>query len=136
MTPQFAAVGIVVRDMAQSVAFYRRLGLQFPEDADDPEHGHVGAALPGGLRFMLDTIETVRSFDPEWSPPSGSPRVGLAFECDSPAEVDATYGAMVAAGYEGHKEPWDAFWGQRYAQLKDPDGNGVDLLAPLKLEST
>ncbi len=35
-------------------------------------------------------------------------------------------------GTEGHKEPWDAFWGQRYAQAKDPDGNVVDLFAPLE----
>jgi hypothetical protein len=28
-------------------------------------------------------------------------------------------------------KPWDAFWGQRYAVVHDPDGNGVDLLAPL-----
>ena len=31
----------------------------------------------------------------------------------------------------GHKEPWDAFWGQRYASVKDPDGNQIDLFAPL-----
>jgi uncharacterized glyoxalase superfamily protein PhnB len=29
-------------------------------------------------------------------------------------------------------EPWDAFWGQRYAVVHDPDGNGVDLFCPLK----
>ena len=33
--------------------------------------------------------------------------------------------------YEGHKAPWDAFWGQRYAMIRDPDGNEVDLFAPL-----
>ena len=38
---------------------------------------------------------------------------------------------MVAAGFEGHLEPWDAFWGQRYATLRDPDGIGVDLYAAL-----
>jgi uncharacterized glyoxalase superfamily protein PhnB len=45
--------------------------------------------------------------------------------------VDRLYGALVDAGYEGHLEPWDAFWGQRYATVRDPDGNGVDLFAPL-----
>ena len=62
---------------------------------------------------------------------SGSPRAALAFECADPAEVDSIYQSMVAAGFEGHLEPWDAFWGQRYATLRDPDGNGVDLFAPL-----
>jgi uncharacterized glyoxalase superfamily protein PhnB len=27
--------------------------------------------------------------------------------------------------------PWDAFWGQRYATVLDPDGNSVDLFAAL-----
>ena len=31
----------------------------------------------------------------------------------------------------GHHEPWDAFWGQRYATVLDPDGNSVDLFAAL-----
>ncbi len=57
--------------------------------------------------------------------------MGIAFLCDSPAEVDATYRELVDAGCERHKEPWDAFWGQRYAQVEDPDGNGIDLFAPL-----
>jgi catechol 2,3-dioxygenase-like lactoylglutathione lyase family enzyme len=30
-----------------------------------------------------------------------------------------------------YKEAWEAFWGQRYAQVKDPDGNLVDLFAAL-----
>ncbi|OQY95990.1 MAG: glyoxalase, partial [Chloroflexi bacterium UTCFX4] len=24
---------------------------------------------------------------------------------------------MIARGYRGRKAPWDAFWGQRYAQI-------------------
>jgi uncharacterized glyoxalase superfamily protein PhnB len=33
------------------------------------------------------------------------------------------------AGRSGDEEPWDAFWGQRYAQLRDPNGVAVDLYA-------
>jgi catechol 2,3-dioxygenase-like lactoylglutathione lyase family enzyme len=124
---QFDVVGLVVADMGKSLAFYRRLGLAVPADADSEPH--VEVALPGGVRLAFDTIETIHSFDPEWSPPSGSPRVALAFRCDSPAEVDRAYADLVGAGYEGHKEPWDAFWGMRYAVVHDPDGNGVDLFA-------
>ena len=131
MSARFAAIGIVVRDLPASIAFYRHLGLEFPEGAEQSEHGHVEAQLPGGLRFMLDTLDVIRSFDPEWREPTGSPRSSLAFEFAAPAEVDRLYRELVDAGYEGHKEPWDAFWGQRYAQIRDPDGNGVDLFAPL-----
>lgn len=123
------AVGMVVSDMARSVAFYRRLGLVFPDGAED--EGHVEAALDGGLRLLLDTEAVIRSFSPGWSRPSGGHQMGLAFLCDSPAGVDATHAELVAAGCESIKAPWDAFWGQRYAQVADPDGNPVDLFAPL-----
>lgn len=129
MAPRADAIGLVVADMSRSLSFYRRLGLDFPEGAESEPH--VEASLPGGLRLLLDTVETIRSFDPGWRPPSGGPRSALAFACDSPAEVDKVYADLVAAGYEGHKEPWDAFWGQRYAMVHDPDGNGVDLFATL-----
>ena len=83
------------------------------------------------LRFMLDTEESVRSFDPDWAPPSGSPRMAIAFLCDSPEEVDRLHDELVAQGATSHRAPWDAFWGQRYASLGDPDGNAFDLFAPL-----
>ena len=129
MAITFNAIGIVAADMAASLAFYRKLGLSIPAEADDAPHAE--ASLPGGVRLMWDTLETINSFDPEFSPAKGDGRISLAFQCADPAEVDATYAAMTAAGYEGHKQPWDAFWGQRYAVLHDPDGNGVDLYAPL-----
>jgi catechol 2,3-dioxygenase-like lactoylglutathione lyase family enzyme len=125
--PQLNAIGIVASDMARSIRFYRLLGLDVPET---PDEGHVDTFLPNGVRFMLDSEDTVRSFRPEWSRETGN-QLGLAFECGSPAEVDEVYGRMVDAGFEGEKEPWDAFWGQRYAQLRDPDGVGVDLYAAL-----
>ena len=127
--PRLDAIGIVVSDMGKSLAFYRRLGLPIPADGDDQPH--VEASLPGGLRLLWDTVETVRSFDPEWQPPSGGHRIGLAFACGTAAGVDATYESLVGLGYEGHKPPWDAPWGQRYAMMHDPDGNSVDLVAPL-----
>ncbi|NUP22714.1 MAG: glyoxalase [Streptomyces sp.] len=130
MTPRFDAIGLVVSDMAASLAFYRRLGLAFPAGAADEPH--VEAQLPGGLRLLLDTEATVRSFHADWRPPTGGgSRSGLALRCDSPAEVDSVYAEMVDAGHHGELKPWDAFWGQRYATLHDPDGNGVDLFAPL-----
>ncbi|MEU5835817.1 VOC family protein [Streptomyces diacarni] len=128
MTPRLDLIGIVTADMAASLAFYRRLGLDIPADADT--EAHVEAAGPGGLRLAWDTEETVRSFDSDWSaPPHGAGRVGLAFLCDSPAEVDTAYAELTDAGHEGRHAPWDAPWGQRYAVVLDPDGNGIDLFA-------
>ncbi|MDV9173697.1 VOC family protein [Streptomyces sp. W16] len=130
MTPRFDAIGLVVSDMAASVAFYRRLGFGFPEGAEEQPHAEV--QLPGGLRLLLDTEDTVRSFHASWQPPTGgSGRAALALLCADSAEVDQVYEELVGAGYHGELKPWDAFWGQRYAVVHDPDGNGVDLFAPL-----
>ncbi len=126
--PPLDAFGIVVRDMARSVAFHRRLGLELPEGCEGA--GHVEVSLGGGVRLLLDTVEVVQSFS-EWSPPSGGHRMGLAFRCASPAEVDQVHADLIAAGPPSLKDPFDAFWGQRYAQVVDPDGNPVDLFAAL-----
>ena len=126
---QLDLVGIVVEDMARSLAFYRRVGLDIPADAD--QQPHVEVTLAGGLRLAWDTLDTIRSFDPEFQPPAHGFRISLAFRLDSPAEVDALYDALVDTGYEGYKAPWDAFWGMRYAVVHDPEGNGVDLFSPM-----
>ena len=126
--PQLNAIGIVVRDMAETIRFYRLLGLDVPET---PDEGHVDTFLPNGVRFMLDTQEVMQSFREGWSRSEGN-QVALAFECSSPAEVDELYGRVTGAGFESEKEPWDAFWGQHYAQLRDPNGVGVDLYASLE----
>ena len=129
MSPRFEAFGIVVSDMARALAFYRKLGLEFPEGAETEDH--VEAQLPGGLRYMLDKETVMRMFDPEWQRPTGGHAEAGGFRCDSPAEVDQVYAELLAAGGRAYKEPWDAFWGMRYAQLEDPDGNLLSLYAVL-----
>jgi catechol 2,3-dioxygenase-like lactoylglutathione lyase family enzyme len=121
-------VGVVVQDMARALAFYRRLGLDVPAEKDTEPH--VDHVLPGGVRVAWDTVETIKSFDPgfTFSPGSG---MSLAFGFDNPAEVDAAYAELLGAGAQAHKEPWDAFWGMRYACVRDPDGHPVDLFASL-----
>ena len=123
--PQLNALGIVASDLTRSRSFYRLLGVEIPEGDD-----HVEATMPNGVRLMFDSEEVIRSFRPDWTRTTGN-QLSLAFECASPAEVDETYARVVEAGFHGEKEPWDAFWGQRYAQLADPDGVPVDLYAPL-----
>lgn len=122
-------VELVVADMAAAVAFYRRLGLPLKEGVE--ADGHVDVEFGGGLRLALDTVETIKSFDPGWTPPTGGHRVSLGFGCDSPAAVDAAYADLTGAGYEGHLAPFDAFWGMRWAVVHDPDGVPVDLFANL-----
>lgn len=122
-------VGIAVKDMPTALAFYRALGLDIPTEFDS--EGHVEITLDNGLRLAWDSHEVMRSFDDDWQEPTGHPRIGLAFLCASPADVDTQYQRIINLGYTSHKAPFDAFWGQRYAQIKDPDGNIIDLFASL-----
>jgi uncharacterized glyoxalase superfamily protein PhnB len=125
----FAVVELVVADMAASLAFYSRLGLAAPAGSEG--ESHVELILPGGLKLALDSEEMIKSIDPHWTRPTGGHRIALAFQCERPAEVDQVFAELTGAGYRGNLEPFDAFWGQRYAIVLDPDGNPVDLFAPI-----
>lgn len=129
MSAKISLFAVVVEDMAKSLEFYRKLGVEIPAEADSAPH--TEAVLDGGIRLAWDTVATVRSYDPEWQAPTGGHRFAIAFEFPDTASVDRKYAELVDAGYEGHLKPWDAVWGQRYAIVKDPDGNVVDLYAPL-----
>ena len=73
----------------------------------------------------------MRAFDSGWTRPSEGHLSGGAFRCETPEEVDRVFQDLLGAGATAYKEPFDAFWGQRYAQLRDPDGTVIDLYAPL-----
>jgi len=129
-SPRFDAVGVTVSDMERSLVFYRLLGLEFPDDSAG--ESHVTATLPGGARLMLDTIGLMQTIDPNFEVPTSRAAMTLAFACNSPSGVDSLHAVLVEAGFESHLAPFDAFWGQRYATVLDPDGTHVDLFAALE----
>jgi catechol 2,3-dioxygenase-like lactoylglutathione lyase family enzyme len=128
MAAQIDMIGIVVSDMERSLDFYRMLGLQIPEGKEKEDH--VEITTPNGYRIAWDTEEFIKSIYPDWVQPHGE-RIALAFKCDSPFEVDALFHRVIHAGCAGFHEPWDAFWGQRYAMVMDPDLNRIEFFAPL-----
>ncbi len=128
-TTRVTGLSIVVSDMPAALAFYRECGIGIPAEQDHEPHAE--AVLDGGFKLMFDTVEVITSFDSAWTPPNGGHRAALAIECDDPASVDALYSSLTDTGHAGHLAPFDAFWGQRYAVVFDPDGNPVDLYAAL-----
>lgn len=118
-------IELVPADLDRALAFYRLLGLPVPE----PDGPHVEVPLPGGNKLAFDTEEVIAGMHPGWSPPEGPGRVALAFGFDAPADVDAMFEKLTAAGHPGTLTPFDAPWGQRYATVTDPDGTSVDLYA-------
>ena len=126
MAIKLGLIGIAVKDMAVSLRFYRELGLSIPDGQDAEGHVDVEA---GGIRLAWDTVDVLKQVYQEWTDQPSGHRLELAFGCDSGAEVDATYARLVERGYQGHRAPWDAFWGQHYAIVEDPDGNLISLYA-------
>ncbi len=130
MALQFDFIGIVTADLGASLAFYRALGVDVPPGQEDAPHAE--AKLPGGMTLAWDPVSTVQGFIPGFELPTGENRIGFAFSAESPDEVDRVY-AEIVDRYPGaaHTSPWDAPWGQRYSTVLDPDGNSIDLYAPL-----
>lgn len=122
------AVGVTSSDLQRSVAFYQALGFEFPEFKENEDH--LEPKTPdGSARLMLDSRKSVTAYLGEAPKPANH---GIfAIQYDSPAEVDAVARKITDAGFKLIKEPWDAFWGQHYAVVEDPDGYQVDLYAPL-----
>jgi catechol 2,3-dioxygenase-like lactoylglutathione lyase family enzyme len=122
-------VHLFVRDMAASLAFYRRLGLVFPDGSE--REPHVALELGGGFELSFGTLELTRGYDPAFREPSGGSPNSLQFEVAGRRDVDRIYAELTSAGYSGHLAPRDAFWGARYAVVDDPDGNAVGFQSPV-----
>ena len=121
------AITVTSRNLSTSAKFYSLLGFRFPEFAPDEKHLEPITA-EGEVRLMIDERELMKSITGhEPTPPNHS---SFAIKCGGPAEVDAAVAGIRDAGFTVVKEPWDAFWGQRYAIVADPDGYMVDLFAP------
>lgn len=122
------AISIVSSDLKRSADFYTLLGFSFPAVGEGEQHVEPERRA-GEPRLMIDAKELVRDMlGDEPVPPTHSM---FALLCDSPAEVDTVAARVRSAGYTIIKEPWDAFWGQRYAIIADPDGYKIDLFARL-----
>jgi catechol 2,3-dioxygenase-like lactoylglutathione lyase family enzyme len=124
--PRIDAVSVVTTDMERTVAFYATLGFDFT--GVDISGDHV-EPRGSGVRLMIDDARLVQDLTGEAPRPASHAHFALL--CDTPAEVDALAARVGAAGFRVVRQPWDAFWGQRYAVVADPDGYQVDLFAPL-----
>jgi uncharacterized glyoxalase superfamily protein PhnB len=124
----FMGVHISTGDMAATVDFYRRAGLDVPDGAET--HEHVQIDLGGGAELAISTPEVLAMYDPGWRGPSPSSAVILQMGLPTRAAVDEMYESLTAAGYRGHLAPIDAFWGNRYCEVDDAEGHTVGFHSP------
>jgi catechol 2,3-dioxygenase-like lactoylglutathione lyase family enzyme len=124
-------MNLIVRDVEASRTFYSRLGLDFGDERDPVWAAHHVSAEHGdqaAIDVDLDSTSFAQKWDRGW--PGGSGIV-VGFKVDSRQEVDALVATLAAEGVPVQQEPFDAFWGARYAVVSDPDGNGVGIMSPV-----
>jgi predicted lactoylglutathione lyase len=126
MSAQLKMVGLMVEDMARSLSFYRRLGLEIPEGAEDQEH--VEVEIGNGVVLFWDAV-FAESYDPGREEAKGGYRVLLEFFVGDAEGVDTRYAELVADGHRGHKAPFGTQFGAHMAMIDDPDGNTLLLTA-------
>ena len=127
--PELHMLNLVVGDMAASLDFYRKLGLDVPSAEEAGMHGEI--RMPSGFSLEVDTGDSATIWHAGWRADPASARVVLGFALPTREAVDERYAELTAAGYVGRQPPFDAFWGGRWAIVADPDGNDVGLMSPI-----
>ena len=120
-TPRFTMVVLLIEDLPRSLAFYRRLGVEFPPDADQ----RVDVQVPIGDNHQLVLTTSFVQVDLDRESPSGGSRVMLEFFVDGNDAVDEKYAELTAAGYRGRRAPFTTYFGAYMCLVDDPDGNTV-----------
>jgi catechol 2,3-dioxygenase-like lactoylglutathione lyase family enzyme len=129
-------INLVSGDIEASIAFYRRLGVEIPEErvwrtASGIHHVSAGETGNPAIDFDLDSMAFAQLWNSGWQGRQDlRGRVVVGFKLPSRDAVDATYADLTGAGYAGLQAPYDAFWGSRYAVVEDPDGIAVGLMSP------
>jgi predicted lactoylglutathione lyase len=124
-TPRFTMIVLLVDDLPRSLAFYRRLGVVFPPDAD--ERTDLGVDIGDG-RTIIWTTTFVR-YDLERESPRGGSRIMLEFFVDGNEAVDALFTELTDAGYHGRRAPFVTSFDAYMCLVDDPDGNTVLITA-------
>jgi predicted lactoylglutathione lyase len=123
--PRFTMVVLLIEDLPRSLAFYRRLGVAFPADADT----RTDVQVPIGDEHQFVLTTTFARYLPDHERPSGGSRAILEFFVDGNEAVDAKYAELVGAGYRGRREPFLTGFGAYMGIVDDPDGNTVLITA-------
>ncbi len=122
------AVGVTSTDFSKSILFYEILGFTFG-DVNSGEKHIESVADDSSIRLMIDSQELIANIIGETPKPGNHSNFAISYS--HPDEVDQLVNQLLTNGFTVVKEPWDAFWGQRYAVVEDPDGYKVDLYAQL-----
>jgi predicted lactoylglutathione lyase len=131
---EFTGLNLVCSDIEATVGFYRLLGVAIPEArlwrTDTGVHHVQGIEAGGASEFEFDSQDLARVYNAGYLESPTPAGVIVGFRVPSRDGVDQLHAALVQAGHASRQEPYDAFWGARYAIVADPDGRDVGLMSP------
>ncbi len=130
-TPVFSQFNLVVSNMEASVAFFELLGLAVAATTPEWQRHHRNVSAGDAADFDLDSEAFARVWNRGWPGRGGGGMGVLGLRFESRAAVDAAVTRVSEAGHPVQQEPYDAFFGARYAVVEDPDGNAIGLMSPI-----
>jgi predicted lactoylglutathione lyase len=120
-----AQVNLIVADLERAEEFWALLGYQ-----SSPRHPKAAVlSFPNGMYVVLHEPDFARLWDPAYSGPAPGSTV-IDVNVASREDVDDVHARVVAAGFSSSVEPWNTFFGARYAIVCDADGHRIGLKSP------
>ena len=120
-----AQVNLIVTDLGRATEFWELLGWQ-----STPRHPHAALlTFPNGMNLVLHEPNFAQLWDPAYAGPAAGSTV-IDINVPSRDAVDDLHARVVAAGFTSSVEPWDTFFGARYAIVGDADGHRIGLKSP------
>ncbi|MGB0112543.1 MAG: VOC family protein [Ilumatobacteraceae bacterium] len=120
-----AQVNLIVTDLERAKSFWEVLGFSWA-----PRHPKAAViSFENGMNLVVHEPDFARLWDPAYSGPSAGSTV-IDINVPSRHAVDALHDRVVGAGYHSSVEPWDTFFGARYAIVCDADGHRIGLKSP------
>ena len=120
-----AQVNLIVTDLKRATDFWAILGYE-----STPRHSKAALlSFPNGMNLVLHEPDFAQLWDPAYGGQSAGSTV-LDVNVASREDVDKVHTLVLAAGYSSSVEPWDTFFGSRYAIVCDADGHRIGLKSP------
>jgi len=119
---QLRCINIVSADPKRLAGFYHNvLGANIDESHGGPHRIEIGFGDNDEKNIFI-----VVHYDAGFTPQTCNACQGFEFHVKN---VDAEYKRIRDLGVEIKEAPKDLPWGYRFFNIKDPDGNGIDIVA-------